>query len=674
MDKNKQKVSFRKEIKSFDSMEFYKTLFEYAPDPYYITDLVGNFLDGNKAAEKITGYQRKELIGKNFFQLNILPTYEIPKAQQAIARNQQGLATGPDEFTLKRKDNIKITVEIFTYPLKIEGKPLVLAIARDISERKRAEKALSERVKELNCLYRVSKIMGDPNISVHQALQSIVEILPSAWQYPEFICASIKLKSQDYQSKNFRVTKWKQSSSITVKKQAIGELEVYYLKPISQSVENFFLKEEYDLIDSLARRISQYLEVKKTEEALKNSEEYSRSIIEVMPDIIFRISQQGIYLDVISSSKEMLFLPKNELLGKNLKDTLPEKTAIRALAYINKALKSKALQVFEYEMEVPAGNLWFEARLLPFGKGEVFILIRNISERKEMEDSLRKSRQEFASLFQSNPEATVYTDEKGNIIDLNSKFTELFGYTLEEIKGKNIDSGLIQPQHKLQEARRLTEEGKKEQNVNIETIRKKKDGALFPVYISGSPVIIDGKQKGIIAAYYDITERKKIEKQLEEMVRIDSLTGCYSRKYGLELLDRQIKLSQRNKTHLLLAFLDIDNFKTINDTFGHDEGDDVLKEVVRLFKSTLREVDIICRMGGDEFLLVFPESSLGDVRLIRNRLEEKLHQLNCKIEKNYQIQFSIGFSEYDPKKPKSLDKLIAIADQQMYKEKKYKNK
>jgi diguanylate cyclase (GGDEF)-like protein len=79
-------------------------------------------------------------------------------------------------------------------------------------------------------------------------------------------------------------------------------------------------------------------------------------------------------------------------------------------------------------------------------------------------------------------------------------------------------------------------------------------------------------------------------------------------------------------------------------------------------------------MGGDEFLLVFPESSLGDVHLIRKRLEEKLHQLNCKIEKNYKIQFSIGFSEYDPKKPKSLDELIAIADQKMYQEKKLRKK
>ena len=93
--------------------------------------------------------------------------------------------------------------------------------------------------------------------------------------------------------------------------------------------------------------------------------------------------------------------------------------------------------------------------------------------------------------------------------------------------------------------------------------------------------------------------KKKMEEKIEKIVRIDTLTGSYNRRYGLELLDRQIKLSQRNQFTLLLAFLDIDNFKNINDTFTHNEGDKVLKEVVGLLKSYLREVDIICRVGKD---------------------------------------------------------------------------
>jgi PAS domain S-box-containing protein len=102
----------------------------------------GTFIDGNKAAQRITGYQKEELVGKNFFQRNIPPPHEISKAQQALAINKQGFATGPDEFTLYRKDQKKIAVEIFTYPIKIKDKPLVLAISRDITQRKKAEGSL----------------------------------------------------------------------------------------------------------------------------------------------------------------------------------------------------------------------------------------------------------------------------------------------------------------------------------------------------------------------------------------------------------------------------------------------------------------------------------------------------------------------------------------------------
>jgi diguanylate cyclase (GGDEF)-like protein/PAS domain S-box-containing protein len=411
-------------------------------------------------------------------------------------------------------------------------------------------------------------------------------------------------------------------------------------------------------------------ERKKAEEALKKSEAYNRSIIKVIPDIIFRISKQGIYLDVIASSDEMLRQSSKELIGKNVRDILPEKTAVRTLTYINKAIKSKTLQLFEYELEVPAGNMWFEARILPFGEEEVFALIRNITERKKMEESLRNSQQEFASLFQSNPEATIYLDKNGNIQNVNLRFTELFGYTLEEIQGIKVDSGLIQPPDKINECKELARKAIKGEYISIESIRKKKDGTLFPVYLSASPLYIEGKYQGAIGIYQDISERKKMEEKIEKLVRIDSLTGCYSRRHGLELLDRQIKLSQRNQSPLLLAFLDIDNFKTINDTFGHNEGDKVLKEVVGLLKASLREVDIICRMGGDEFLLAFPDSSLQEVPLIRERLQKKLAQLNKHIDRDYKISLSMGFSEYVSGKPKTMDELIAIADQEMYKEKK----
>ena len=297
----------------------------------------------------------------------------------------------------------------------------------------------------------------------------------------------------------------------------------------------------------------------------------------------------------------------------------------------------------------------------------------DIEKRKTIEESLRISQQEFDSLFRNSPEALVYLDKKGTILEASLRFCELFGYSLTEIKGRNIDDGLIHPSDKIEEGKKLSIKGL-ESYLNFETIRKKKDGTLFPVSISATPLVIDGQAKGEIGIYIDITERKQLEEKLEKLARIDALTGCYNRGYGLELLDRQIKLSQRSKSPLLLAFLDIDRFKSINDTFGHDEGDRVLKEVTGLFKSTLREIDIICRMGGDEFLIIFPDNSLKEAPLIKERLDKDLIKLNQTLKKPYQIDLSIGLSEYDPADPLTMDELIRIVDQKMYEEKNKKQK
>ncbi|NIA08740.1 MAG: diguanylate cyclase, partial [Nitrospiraceae bacterium] len=93
---------------------------------------------------------------------------------------------------------------------------------------------------------------------------------------------------------------------------------------------------------------------------------------------------------------------------------------------------------------------------------------------------------------------------------------------------------------------------------------------------------------------------------------------------------------------------------------------------VGLFKSTLREINIVCRMGGDEFLLIFPDNSLKDGSLIRERLNKNLEKLNRKLSKSYKISFTVGYSCYDPANPQSVDRLIQLADQKMYKNKKLK--
>jgi len=126
------------------SEERLRIMFEFAPDAYYISDKKGIFLDANKAAEDMVGWKKEELIGKSFLKLNLLPFNQIPKAADLLVQSALKKSTGPDEFTLIRKDGSRVIVEISTYPIVLADKIMVLGIARDITARKKAEEALQE--------------------------------------------------------------------------------------------------------------------------------------------------------------------------------------------------------------------------------------------------------------------------------------------------------------------------------------------------------------------------------------------------------------------------------------------------------------------------------------------------------------------------------------------------
>ncbi len=133
-----------------NSEERLKLIFEYAPDAYYLNDFDGTFVDGNKAVEELIGYRKDELVGKSFLDLGLLPPDQMAKAAAHLAANREGRATGPAELMLNRKDGTRVTVEVRTFAVKIGDQPLALGIARDITERKRAE----QQVRESEAKYR----------------------------------------------------------------------------------------------------------------------------------------------------------------------------------------------------------------------------------------------------------------------------------------------------------------------------------------------------------------------------------------------------------------------------------------------------------------------------------------------------------------------------------------
>jgi two-component system, cell cycle response regulator len=163
-------------------------------------------------------------------------------------------------------------------------------------------------------------------------------------------------------------------------------------------------------------------------------------------------------------------------------------------------------------------------------------------------------------------------------------------------------------------------------------------------------------------------QKSLLDREVHSLAITDDLTGIFNRRGFLASAAQQLKLAHRDMQSALLFFLDLDNLKGINDSFGHREGDLALIRTAGALERTFRESDVLARLGGDEFAVLALEASIPNIRFIQSRLEENLGQANTgKLQ--YRLAFSVGVARYDPLSPVSIGELMDAADQDMYKHK-----
>ncbi|MBU0484096.1 MAG: diguanylate cyclase [Proteobacteria bacterium] len=199
---------------------------------------------------------------------------------------------------------------------------------------------------------------------------------------------------------------------------------------------------------------------------------------------------------------------------------------------------------------------------------------------------------------------------------------------------------------------------------------------VFTLYVKAGALRNEKSEETLTAASHllaGVVERKKLEERLQKISNTDELTGLLNRRGFMLRAERHLKISARRKESALLLFADMDNLKTINDDLGHHLGDQALAEIGDILINTFRESDIIGRMGGDEFAVLFTTSiEVYHYPTILQRIEENIAKYNLREKREYDISLSIGIADYDPEKPVSLDELIANADALMYEAKQEK--
>ena len=297
-----------------DSEEKYRQLFATISDAIMVFDAeTKEFIDANDAVSVFYGYTKEEFLELKHTDI----TAELEKSDESIRQTVAGEISSIPIRYHKRKDGTILPVEISTGAFKLGNRQMVYGVARNITKRRKTEDALSkqthalgERIKELNCLYGISKIRERNDIAFEEMLQEIVDLIPPSWQYPEITCARIIIEGQEYKTKNFKETTWKQTSNIVVHGKRIGILEICYLEEKPESDEGPFLKEERSLISAITERLGRVTEHKQAEGALRKAHD----------ELEHRVKERTRELEINTNSLEEINTAMKVLLKKREED------------------------------------------------------------------------------------------------------------------------------------------------------------------------------------------------------------------------------------------------------------------------------------------------------------------------------------------------------------------
>ena len=391
------------------------------------------------------------------------------------------------------------------------------------------------------------------------------------------------------------------------------------------------------------------------------------STLAAIPDLLFELGLDGYYHSVRANRAELLAEPSINMLGKTIFDILPLSAANICFEALQEANEKGYSEGKQFSLFLDEKEIYFELSISRksniYDDGPRFIVLsRDITKRIEIEKEMKEAQYRFIALHEASS-GSIAIHEKGVILECNNSLCKLFDYTYEELIGMN-GLNLISKKslsYVLDKINNAYEEP-------YEAFACKKDGKEFPIRIESSEIIYKGKNTRV-TEFNDITKEKRMQEELKRLAHYDSLTNLPNRALFADRLQQALIHSKRHNTYVSVVYIDIDGFKEINDTYGHEVGDKLLIGISRNMKSALREEDTIARFGGDEFVATIVDlKKQEDCYNTLKRLLQAASRIVIIDGIKLQVSASVGVSMY-PLDSENKDMLLRYADLAMYKAK-----
>ncbi|MGM0414742.1 MAG: diguanylate cyclase, partial [Bacillota bacterium] len=442
--------------------------------------------------------------------------------------------------------------------------------------------------------------------------------------------------------------------------------------------ENGNIKGVFCLADDITEK-------KKAEKNFYEREELFQSIIATLPDILLFLDDQGRYLKIWTGQNENLYDVRERLLGKKINEVLPEQQAKVIMQNLNEALNDVEIKVFEYELEVLGGKKWFEARMIAAGSDRAVMVVRDISDRVSAYNKIEELHNVAIKLASANNEETVYkltVEAAERILEFDVCTLDLVEDNMFKVKmtssgvpdGGSVSGpvdGIGGKVYKNQESL-ITKDVREEELAN--PVKSEYRSAItVPIEEYGIFQVISvevGKfdkndlklTELLISHTATAIKRLRAEKEIRYLGFHDKLTGLYNRMFVEEELRR---LDSKRQLPLSIIAGDVNSLKLVNDAFGHEAGDELLKKVAVILEDSCRKEDIIGRFGGDEFTIILPDTSKKEAEKILLRIKD-----NCKNEDSTIIPVSIALGlATKNSQNEDVNEVLKNADTNMYENK-----
>ena len=404
---------------------------------------------------------------------------------------------------------------------------------------------------------------------------------------------------------------------------------------------------------------------------LSNHEERLTALMKAIPDTIYFKDEQSRFISISESQTRLLGLNRaEEAVGKTDFDFFPREFAQQSFCDEQRILRTGQPLVNKIEqIRIRDGAVrWVTATKIPIwdpNRQKIVGLVgisRDITHIKETTDALKQSENRFRAIYEHAPVMIMAHAPDGQFILWNQQCAQVLGYRREEIEANEHWIRTLFPDTQEKE---IFQEEMKQPTGSFREYRVEKRSGKTRIQMWAHFQLDDGS---VIAIGYDVTEQKEAQSLIRHQATHDPLTDLPNRTFFFQLLDEEILLHTQTSTQgkMAICMLDLDHFKKINDTFGHDLGDHFLIEISRRIQYSIREQDRVCRLGGDEFAIFLNHiHDLHEARVVATRLLERVQQPWHSHQASHQVTCSMGISLF-PEQGHDANTLLTKADIAMY--------